>query len=172
MTAAAKRKYWWMFGPVRAYYQGRGLTAAQIEEKRHALHRKALGYDKSSTALTSAEFDKIKAAFHAVWDGSNFDAQLEFAGDEDERRQSLLDRCADATAAMFALGDERLSNDKARAGYIAGTARGVLKKSLEECSEAELGKVLGCLERRVGVLRRQNPEAAATLDARRKEEVF
>ncbi|PTX95738.1 hypothetical protein [Opitutus sp. ER46] len=172
MNAAQLKLYWWQFASVRAYYRGRGLTADQIEERRKAIHRKALGSDKSATTLTSAEFDKVKAAFRAIWDGSNLDAQLEFVGEADERKQSLLDRCFDQVTTMHALGDDRLRDDAAREGYIGGTARNVVKKDIADCSERELAVVLGCLERRVGVLRRRNPEAAAALDAKRNQEAF
>ena len=40
-----------------------------------------------------------------------------------------------------------------RARYIAGTARNVIGREPANCTEQELAKVLGCLLRRVGVLR-------------------
>lgn len=167
MNASRQRKYWWLFGPVREYLKGRGLSSTQIEERRHALHRKALGYDKSSTAFTDDEFDKVKRAFRAEWDGGNLDAQIAAEDEPADRRQAIIDNCADATAEMHALGDDRLSTANARSGYIAGTARKVIGKALDQCTEAELGKVLGCLKRRVATMRKRNPAAAVSLDASR-----
>ncbi|MBI5770791.1 MAG: hypothetical protein HZA93_23645 [Verrucomicrobia bacterium] len=171
MNAAKQRKYWWLFGPVRDVLRSRGFTDKQIEERRHLLHRKALGADKSSKDFTDDDLDKVKAAFRAEWDGGNLNAQLDALDEPAERRQALLDACAEAVADMFALGDGRLEHDKARRGYIAGAARNVIKKELADCDETELGEVKGCLQRRVRVLRARNPEAAERLDERKKEAV-
>ncbi len=172
MNAAQQKKYWWLFGPVREYLKAKGLTPAQIEERRHALHRKALGRDKSSTTFTSADFDKVKAAFRAEWDGGNLGPQLDAQDEPDERREALVGGCLDATADMFALGDDRLREHKSRLGYVAGTARNVVGKELEQCTEAELGQVRGCLDRRVRVLRAKRPDLAETLDAKKADQPF
>jgi hypothetical protein len=164
MNTAKLRKYWWLFGPVREFLKGKGFTAKQIEDRRHALHRKALGADKSSKDFTDDDFDKVKRTFRAEWDGGNLNAQLAAEDEPEQRKQAITEQCFDATGDMHALGDGRLSTRKACLGYIAGTARNVIGKDLEKCTEAELGVVLGCLKRRVGVLRDQNPDAADALD--------
>jgi hypothetical protein len=167
VNSARQRKYWWLFGPVRDYLRGKGYSPKQIEERRHALHRKALGADKSSKDFTDADFDAVKRVFRAEWDGGNLDAQLAAEDEPQQRRQAIVDRCLEATGDMHALGDSRLSTRRACLGYIGGTARKVIGKELDQCTEAELGTVFGCLQRRVRVLRSRNPDAAAALDSSR-----
>ncbi len=172
MNAGQQKKYWWLFGPVRDYLKARGYTPAQIEERRHALHRKALGKDKSSTAFTSADFDAVKREFRAEWDGGNLNAQMDADEEPEQRKEAVMGGCMEATADMFALGDDRLADAKSRLGYIAGTARNVVRKELEECTEAELGTVRGCLERRVRVMRDQRPDLAELLDEKKADQPF
>ncbi len=177
MNAAQTRLYFFEWGRARAWSETHGVTtAAQLDARRHALHVKALGRDKSSKAFTTDDLDRVIAAFRAVWDGGNLDAQLDAQEAPEERLAAVLDKCQAATWEMYELGDLRLGNRERAMRYVAGTAKNVIGKELSDCTEADLGKVLGCLLRRVRVLRAQNPAAAASLDAvrtqRRQEEPF
>lgn len=167
MNAAQIRRYWWSFGPVRAVLVAQGKKPAEIEARRHALHVKALGRDKSSKAFTNGELDAVMAAFRAVHDGGNLDAQLAALDAPEERREAILNHCHDHTTDMFLLGDARLHGEKAHEGYVAGTAKNVIGKTLAECTEAELGKVCGCLAARVRRMRAENPTRADEIDAER-----
>ncbi len=52
------------------------VRAARPEADRHALHLAALGTDKSSREFSNEDFDRVLAAFRALSDSTNLDAQL------------------------------------------------------------------------------------------------
>ena len=75
MTAAQLKFYRVLWSRARTVLRARKLTSAECEQERHALHVRALGYDKSSTELTNAEFDLVKAEFLAVARPGDYRAQ-------------------------------------------------------------------------------------------------
>lgn len=157
--------YWAEWGKLRDVLREKGKSSAQIEDYRHALTRRALGIDKSSKVFTNADLDKVLARIKAEREPGDLDAQIAIQESPDKRREFLLDRCDECCSEMFSHGgDLRMRDPRARAGYVAGTARNVIKKEIDDCSAEETAKVLGCLEARLKRLKAENGAAAAGLE--------
>lgn len=145
--------YWGEWARLRDVLVSRGKTHTQVEEHRHALTVRALGVAKSSKAFSNADLDRVLARIRAEREPANLDAQLALEDSPEKRRAYLLDRLDRACWAMYADGgDNRMAQPETRLRYIAGTARNVIGKDPDDCTDAELGKVLGCLEARVARL--------------------
>ncbi len=85
MTSAQYRKYLREWGPVRRTFRAQGLSSAACDAKRHELHRKALGFDKSSLALSNSEFDAVLAVFSAISRPADLETQLRLQEQTDRR---------------------------------------------------------------------------------------
>jgi hypothetical protein len=60
MTPAQTKKYWREWSKVRKVLTELGdFSKADADEERHEIHRRALGQDKSSKALTNRDLDAI-----------------------------------------------------------------------------------------------------------------
>jgi hypothetical protein len=140
VNAAQTRKYWWEWSRAREFYLGRGLTHEAADAKRHELHRKALGRDKSSKSFSNADLDKVIAAFRAVWDGGNLDAQLRQIEQPEQRLRELHARIARLAEACGVDG-----GDEGLAAYLKNFLKG---RSFAGLGERELQQVAGILERR------------------------
>lgn len=68
-----------------------------VEADRHRLHVEALGQDKSSLLLSNSEFDQMLAAFRAISQPTNLNAQL---AQLDQPRTRLLHRIRDQFACL------------------------------------------------------------------------
>lgn len=160
MTPAQNSLYFFHWGKVRTHYLGKGIDLKQVDAKRHELHVKALGVRKSSKDFTNTDLDKVIAAFRAVYDDENFAAQMQQQDQPEERRRKMVGRCwaamrsflACETEGHFQRAAENYSNVVAR--NICGVA------SLDACNDAQLGKVMGALERSAKVKAKQREHAA------------
>jgi hypothetical protein len=146
MTTLQTRLYWREWGRARERFLGLGFTNAQADAKRHELHLKALGKAKSSKALNNADLDKVLAAFRAVWDDANLDAQLRQEEQPEKRRIALQQRCYRAVES-FITDPIEARRSLAIENYVGATAQRICHKRFDELGEAELGKVAGALER-------------------------
>jgi hypothetical protein len=61
------------------------MTPAEAELSRHELHVRALGIDKSSSALTNSDLDKVISAFRSISRPSDLDSQIRQADQERTR---------------------------------------------------------------------------------------
>jgi hypothetical protein len=162
MTPRQQALYWREWARLRDMLITRGKCQGQIEDYRHELTRRALGVAKSSKAFTNSDLDKVLARLRAECDPANLEAQLDLQESPERRRAYLLARCDEVCGLMWSRGgDDRLTHEEARQGYIRGTARKVCGHELEACTDAEIAKVLGCLEARLKRLRAQVAERAA-----------
>ena len=168
MSPAQTALYFREWGLVRTWYIVHGLDQKQADAKRHELHVAALGRAKSSKAFTNADLDKVLAKFRAVHDGGNLEAQLAAEDAPEERRRDVLHRCDLALWDCYQLGDRRFASPETCERYIAGTARKVIGKAIDDCTEADLAKVLGCLSAMLRRAREKAPAQAAEIDARRQ----
>lgn len=142
--------YWREWARLRYMLRSRGKSFTQIDDYRHALTRRALGVEKSSKLFTNSDLDKVLARIRAECAPDNLDEQLKIQESPERRRAYLLERCDEVCGAMWSRGnDSRMLKSEARQGYIRGTARNVCKKDLDDCTDAEIAKVLGCLEARL-----------------------
>lgn len=154
MTPFQQKKYWWEWGRCREFFAGRGRSPAQIEEARHDLHRKALGRDKSSKEFSNADLDKVIAAFRAVWDDSNLDAQLRQLDQPEHRLQAARQRVAGLAA--------QCGVNRGEAGLEAYFSNWFRGRRYESLTERELQQLAGILQRRLTQLK---PAAPAAVEA-------
>ena len=162
MTAAQTAMYFAEWGKVRQGLRDQGKSSAECETHRRDLTRKALGHQKSSKYFTNAELDKVLAAIKAQSGPADFNSQMRVQDSPDIRRAAMMEKCKRACWEMYQLGDNGMANhDDA---YIAGTARNVVKKPIENCTAEDLAVVLGCLMRKLGVMQKKKAaEDAARL---------
>lgn len=151
MTPAQTSLYFFEWGRVRKHYLARGIDSKQADNKRHELHKRALGRDKSSKDFSNAELDKVIAVFRAVSDDANLDAQLRQLDQPENRRMRMIERCWTALR-TFIEGRDREQQDENCRRYLDGTADrmfGVAFVHLDRGQEgdAQLAKVMGALER-------------------------
>ena len=164
MTAAQTSLYFFEWGQVRRHYLARGIDPKQADNKRHELHRRALGADKSSKDFTNADLDRLIAVFRAVYDGGNLDAQLAQLDQPENRRQAMIRRCHVA-AGSFIGGHDDDAHARGVAAYLDGTADrmfGVKFVDLDhgQPGNAQLAKVMGALERTARVRKAKAKKAS------------
>lgn len=136
MTPAQNALYWREWAAVR-----RVEPAAD----RHALHVRALGRDKSHTAFSNADFDKVLGVFRAITQPENLGSQL---------RQIRMPR----TRLLHAIA--RLA-DAAYARKIAADKFGT--RELESLSDAQLDQLRLTLHSRSRARARENAAPAPAL---------
>ncbi len=147
MTPRQIAFYWRLVSAWRAARLARGLPAGDAE--RHALTRKALGYERSSKQLTNAELDRVLAALFAEARPNDLDAQLRQIDQPEARQARLLQR-------LYALADRcgvvGRSGDASRGLDDYLVAKLWPGKTLAELTERQLQKLAGILSRRACAL--------------------
>lgn len=88
MTKSQDRLYWREWSAARK---------AHPEADRHRLHLQALGYRRSHTEFTNAEFDKVLGAFRALSRPASVDAQIR---QQDQPRTRAEHRLAEIQACL------------------------------------------------------------------------
>lgn len=116
---------------------------------RHALHRQALGVDKSSTKFTNADFDKVLAVFAALSAPADLQQQLR-AQEQPAKRLGKLR--ADCWSIVRQLPRIVADQDPTYAAerYLDSLARSVSGKRYDELDERDTARVLGILRHRLG----------------------
>jgi hypothetical protein len=143
--------YWREWAAVRKHLMADlGWTSSAADEFRHALHVRALGFDKSHDAFTNRDFDATLGIFRALTRADDIDAQL-------RQLEQPMDRCR---RALRDLRDELELSD----AYVDGCCRRICHKPVAECNEKELTKVIAALSyhRRRLVKASQDADHAAT----------
>jgi hypothetical protein len=163
MNAAQKSLYFREWGMARRWYIAHGLDPQQADAKRHALHRQALGRDKSSKDFNNGDLDAVLAAFRAVYDGGNLDAQLRSMAQAEERKATAMQLCLDACGELHQLGYAMLNTDEARRFYANSVIRKVTFKAPEACTDVDLNRALGVLRQHVLRMARKHPDRAAKI---------
>lgn len=164
MNAAQTSLYFFEWGQVRKHYLKKGIDPKQADHKRHELHKKALGRDKSSKAFTNADLDKVIAAFRAVSDDGNLNAQLRQIEQPEERRRAHVKR-AHAAMRTFLTFETEAQFQQAAENYANGTARNMFGARFDELPEAQLAQVMGALVRTAGVKKKQREHAEVETEA-------
>lgn len=157
MNASQTNLYFGEWAKVRQHYRAKGIDPKQADNKRHELHRRALGFDKSSKDFTNSDLDKVLAAFRAIYDGGNLEAQLRQLGQPEFRRRMLIKRCHVA-AGSFIEGRDPEHHAELVRRYLDGTADRMFGVPFERLDQdqpgdAQLRKVMGALERTARVRR-------------------
>lgn len=158
MTPAQTAMYFAEWGKLRDVLRARGWSNAKIETHRHEITKKALGRPKSSKAFTNADLDAVLAKINAERDPAGFDAQMRIQDSPERARADQLEACHRVCWEMFELGDNGFAQRESAERYIAGTARNVVKKSLADCTAADLAIVCGCLARKRDRMRKATLE--------------
>jgi len=138
MTAAQHQKYLFEWGLVRRIYRAKGLEPKACDAKRHELHKRALGHDKSSLDLTNAEFDAILAVFSSISRPADLKTQLRLQEQAPERAARRLSRAMD-------LMDGLDITSAGYSGYLDELSRKICGRSWERLAEIEQEKILGVL---------------------------
>lgn len=149
MTAAQTMLYFREWGAVRKHYTRQGIDPKMADSKRHELHRRALGYMKSSKDFTNAEFDKVLAVFRAITQPGNLVAQLR-ALDQPAMREGEL------FTAVRVLASRCVTKPGLEDLYLNGMARKIFGAAhgYHDLGELKLAQLKGILERRVAQLSR------------------
>ena len=148
MTAAQHRKYLSEWGLVRKVFRAQGLEPKACDAKRHELHKRALGHDKSSLDLTNAEFDQVLAVFSSISRPADLKTQLRLQEQAPERAARRLSRAMDL---MDGLG----VTSAGYSGYLDELSRKICGRPWERLAEIEQEKILGVLADRA---RRRAPK--------------
>lgn len=158
MTSAQTALYFREWGKVRAVFLVKGIDPKQADAKRHALHKKALGSDKSSKDFTNADLDKVLAEFYAITRPGDLGVQL-------RQQEQVFARKEDAAKKIEALLAE-IGIERNHAAYIDGIIRKVIrgKTSWEELNDREASVLVGVLVRRVTYQRRSRAKLQAAQD--------
>lgn len=148
MNAAQTSLYFREWGKVRAYYIARGIDSRQADAKRHELHRKALGRDKSSKEFTNSDLDKVLASFYAITRPSDLNAQIRQLDQAEHRHSDLLERARDLAA-------QCVDKPGLEGRYLDGMAGKIFGvDQYHQLDERQLGKLCGILHRRIAQLTR------------------
>lgn len=146
MNAAQTSLYFYQWGLARDWYTKQGLDPKQADAKRHALHVKALGKDKSSKAFTNDDLDKVIAVFKAVHDGGNLNAQLAQLDQPAQRREALEARLMKA-GAVFITGENKDHQEWKIIAYAGGIVTNLgFERRWPIPDLGLLGKVMGIME--------------------------
>jgi hypothetical protein len=148
MTPAQTRRYFWEWARVRDVLKSRGVVAG-IDQRRHEIHKQALGVMKSSRDFTNADFDKVLAAFLAITEPDNLNAQLK-AIEQPELRVKMM------TERIYELAKQVVDKPGSEQRYLDGLSRKVFRCDLADLSERQLGALTGIVTARVRQLERRN----------------
>jgi hypothetical protein len=138
MTALQHRKYLSEWGLVRKHFRAQGLEPKACDAKRHELHKRALGRDKSSLDLTNAEFDKVLAVFSAISRPADLSTQLRLQEQAPERADRRNFRANQ-------LLDSLLVDPHGRSVYLDELCRKICGRRWALLAEIEQEKILGVL---------------------------
>jgi len=149
MTSAQHRKYLFEWGLVRKHFRAQGLEPKACDAKRHELHKRALGRDKSSLDLTNAEFDAVLAVLSGISRPADLKTQLrlqEQAPDRAGRRQA---RAVELLNAMEVA-------KHGHGGYLDFLSKQICGRPWAQLAEIEADKIVGVMADRA---RRHNESA-------------
>lgn len=158
MNVAQKLSYWSRWARCVAIFRAQGLAPAQIEAKRHAITEKALGYAKSMSGWKTwknAEVDKVFAAFAAVYAPGDLDAQLDAIDQPDRRFLRVIDEVRHLVGEVIGKGPDDPDQEWAIDKYLSALAHNVCKKASTRCTDPELHKLKGILQRRILQIEKQ-----------------
>ncbi|MDD2763449.1 MAG: hypothetical protein PHE83_05685 [Opitutaceae bacterium] len=138
MTASQHRKYLSEWGLVRQVYRAKGLEPKACDAKRHELHKRALGRDKSSLDLTNSEFDAVLAVFSAISRPADLQTQLRLQEQAPERAGHRAGR------ALVLLQQLEIA-EGGRVEYLDELCRRICGRPWARLAEIEQEKILGVL---------------------------
>jgi hypothetical protein len=138
MTDLQHRKYLSEWGLVRKHFRAAGLEPKACDAKRHELHKRALGRDKSSLDLTNAEFDAVLAVFSGISRPADLSTQLRL-------QEQAPERAARRNFRANQLLDSLAVDAPGRAAYLDELCRKICGRAWDRLAEIEQEKILGVL---------------------------
>jgi len=147
MTPAQTALYFREWGRVRAHYLAKGIDPKQADHKRHELHRRALGVDKSSKTFTNADLDKVLAVFRAITEPGNLTAQLRQLEQPEQRTAGLRQGCREFCLRLPKIAAAKAPEQYAL-NYLDQLARSVVGCRFDDLDEKELARIYGILRHR------------------------
>lgn len=169
MNVAQKCSYWSRWQRCAAILTARGLTREQIEAKRRTVTEKALGYAKSMSdwkRWKNAEVDQVFAAFAAIYDDANLDAQLDAIDQPKSRYLRVLDECRALVATLKDQHPDSPDYSYVVDNYLNALTKRICYKAADLCTDAQLQRVKGVLNQQIAREEKaiQREEAKATVD--------
>lgn len=166
MNEAQYRLYWREWKKVRTWLIQHGRTPAEADEMRGTLTEKKLGYKKSMSnwgTWTNAEVDKVLAAFRAISDGGNIDAQM--AAEEQPaarkmRLQSAVFEVAEKIWPMQGAVDPLYQRER-KVNFVCLR---VCKMRWDSLSDVQLARILGVLKRQLERIQERETERVEAAD--------
>lgn len=169
MNVAQKCSYWSRWQRCAAVYAKQGLTREQIEAKRRTVTEKALGYAKSMSdwkRWKNAEVDQVFAAFAAIYDDANLDAQLDAIDQPKNRFLRVLDECRALVATLKDQHPDSPDYSYVVDNYLNALTKRICYKAADLCTDAQLQRVKGVLNQQIAREEKklQREEAKAAVD--------
>jgi hypothetical protein len=128
MSPAQSALYFREWGKVRAHYIAKGIDPKQAEHKRHELHKKALGTDKSSKGFTNADLDRVLAAFYAITRPADLTAQLRQIDQPELRMAEARKACMEILAEIgIGAGHDAIKADFLRRSYLDAITKNITR---------------------------------------------
>ncbi|MBX3736697.1 MAG: hypothetical protein KF715_08415 [Candidatus Didemnitutus sp.] len=149
MNPAQIRKYRLVWGKVRRLLRERGLSAKDADARRHQIHVKALGSDKSSLDFTNRDFDKVLSHFIAILEPDNLEAQIRIIEQPELRRARMIELCRELVGGLPQIADA-VNPEFYASNYLDALAKRVRGRPFESLDEAGLGVIHGILVNRLG----------------------
>lgn len=147
MTSAQTAMYFAEFGKLREVLRTRGWSPTKIEQHRHALTKKALGFDKSSKDFSNAELDRVLAVISAEAAPADFNAQMRLQDMPEKRFMLLLSR-------VRGLSKHVGLKPGLESAYVDGIARRMFQvQGYDKLTEQQLAVIEGVLRRRLRQLK-------------------
>lgn len=148
MNPAQIRKYRLLWGKVRKTLRASGVSPEAADARRHQIHVKALGFDKSSLEFTNAELDKVFAHFIAILEPDNLQAQIRILEQPAERRARAIQLCRDLVGQLPQIKSAANPSFYA-SNYLDALARKVRGVEFDRLDEAGLFVIHGILVARI-----------------------
>jgi hypothetical protein len=146
MTAAQRSLYFRTWGDCRKALVALGRDAS--DDARHALQAEALGgKQKSSSALTNSELDKVLAKFRSYSAPGDLNAQLKPEDDDAAKKGDAMARCYKASH-VFVTGEGPMVSLHRR-NWLNGAARRACGADFDHLDTAATVKLAFVLEARV-----------------------
>jgi hypothetical protein len=165
MNLAQKSLIWREWAKASAWLVAHGMAKDQLEAKRHQLIAQANGAGLSMSnwqRWTNSQVDKVLAKFRAVYDGGNLNAQLA-AEEQPAKRagkaEAILRNLVAEVYPHVAGEDTQYKWNN----HIEVMARKVCKKRFDQCSDAEIYRLIGIFKRQL--TRNETETADAIADA-------
>jgi hypothetical protein len=114
MTPKQKALYFREFAAARRAYErtiGHKLNTIDALELRYGLHQRALGLDKSSTALTNSDLDKVLAEFRALSRPDDLNTQLRQQNQDRTRKLHWIEHSGHSPAYIAKICEAKFSID-------------------------------------------------------------